>query len=364
MSSSSGPSGPGRSDAGRSDAAPGVSGIIGREAETAAIRRMIGKARLVTITGLPGVGKSAAAMTAARTARGRFRDGVYLIPLDALQDEALLPHAIAAALLLPDTFTASPLAGLAAYLADKRMLLLLDTCEHMIGSVAMVTSAIGQACPGVHILATSREPLRVPGEQTLAVGPLAADEAVALLMRNGPTLAPSEAVSLRLIARKLDRLPLALGMAARELTCQEPGGADALLARLDDGYDFLADPDALVPRHRSLAAAIGWSHQLCTPAERLLWARVAVFDGAFCVAACQEVCANTRLSASDVAHGISLLAERSLLLHQAGDPPMFTMPSTIRDYGMTMLRRLAEEDEVRSRYRRWRAGPRQAVCWQ
>lgn len=350
--------------------------LVGRDAETAAIRRMIGKAQLVTVTGLPGAGKSVTAMAAARTIRGRFPDGAHLISLDGLQEESLLPHTISAALLLPDTFTASPLAALTSYLADKRLLLLLDTCEHMVGSVALVAAAIGSACRDVHILATSREPLRVPGEQTLAVGPLATDDGVALLTRQAPDFAPgepdfapSEMVSLQMIVRKLDGLPLALTMAARELTGPERGslgdGIDALLARLDDdGSGFLADPAAPVARHRSLAAAIGWSHQLCTPAERLLWARAAVFGGPFTVVACQEVCASTHLSAADVASGLSLLAERSLLVIVGGEPLTFSMPATIRDYGIAMLRRLQEEDEMRHRYRRWRAGPRRDACWQ
>jgi predicted ATPase len=326
---------------------------------------MIGKARLVTITGLPGVGKSAAAMTAARTVRGRFPDGVFMISLDALQDEVLLPHTIAAALLLPDTFTSSPLAELVSYLRDKQLLLLLDTCEHVLGSVALAAAAIGQSCPGVHILATSREPLRVPGEETLAVEPLPEDDGLELLTRNIQTMQVSDRAALRLVTRKLDSLPLALTMAARELDgTAGTESPDALLARLADGYDFLTDPEAPVARHRSLAAAIGWSHQLCTPAERLLWARAAVFDEPFCVAACQEVCVNTHLSPLDIATGVSLLAERSLLLPQPGDPPKYLMPSTIRGYGLNMLRRLAEEDEMRTRYRRWRAGPRQDPCWQ
>jgi predicted ATPase len=341
-----------------SDLNPG--GLVGRAAETTAIRRALHQSSLVTVTGLPGVGKTAASIAAAAVGgTGRFSDGVRLIRLDALTDDNLLPHTIAAALRLPGMFAVSSLSELTAQLSARRLLIVLDTCEHVLGACTTVASAITLACPGVRILATSREPLRVPGEQTLTVLPLPPREAARLLRQRAQLSGPLETETAEAICAKLDCLPLAIGLAARQLG---NGTVDALLAGLDSGYDFLSDPDTTVPRHKTLSAAIGWSHQLCTPAERLLWARLSVFDRPFCIKDCQEVCATTHLTAETVAVGVTMLAERSLVLREAGEPPRYVMPRTIRAYGMAMLRRLAEEEEMRRRYQRWRSGPRRESC--
>jgi predicted ATPase len=345
-----------------SDLTPG--GLTGRAAETAAIRRALARSRLVTVTGLPGVGKTAASITAAMGVNGSFPDGVALIRLDTLQDESLLPHTIASAMLLPDTFGVSQLTALAEQLEDKRMLLVLDTCEHLLGACATTASAVTERCPGIRVLATSREPLRVPGEDTIAIRPLPAPDAIRLLGQPpshpaGQNHQPKQATA-RAVCDRLDGLPLALGMAARQLA---HGSLDALLTGLDGGYEFLSDPNAPVARHRTLHAAIGWSHQLCTPAERLLWARLAVFDGPFSVKDSLEVCVTTHLSDETVTVGVAMLAERSLLLWETGEPARYVMPRVIRAYGLGMLTRLAEDQEMARRYRHWRSDPRRDEVW-
>ena len=364
-----------------SDLVPG--GLTGRAAQTTAIRHAVARSRLVTVTGLPGVGKSATAVTAALALTGSFADGVALIRLDALADEALLPHTIAAALLLPDTFGASPLTALTEQLASSRLLLVLDTCEHLLGACAATASALTEQCPGVRVLATSREPLRVPGEDTLDIAPLPAPDAVALFSERATqysaaqydagqhksdqhnsdqdqaTVRPLRLEQAQAVCARLDGLPLALAMAARQLAT---GSLDELATSLDSGYEFLSDPDTPLARHRTMTAAIGWSHQLCTPAERLLWARLAVFDQAFSVQDCLQVCTSSQLSEDTVKVGVPMLAERSLLLGQAGrqggGPPRYLMPRVIRAYGLGMLCRLAEEEQMQRRYRRWRDGQR------
>jgi predicted ATPase len=136
------------------DLTPG--GVLGRSAETAAIRRMLDGERLVTVTGLPGVGKTAVGLLAAAEAAGNFADGTLLVRLDPLRDEALLPHTVLAALGLGDRFTSSPLEVLTDQLRDRRMLLVFDTCEHLIGACAALAAALLLPCPKVQILATSR----------------------------------------------------------------------------------------------------------------------------------------------------------------------------------------------------------------
>jgi predicted ATPase len=350
------------------DLTPG--GLTGRAAETAAIRRALTDpaGRVVTVTGLPGVGKSAASVAAAAAAAARFRDGAWLIRLDALRDEELLPHTIAAAMRLPDRFRDSPLRRLTAHLAGLHVLLVLDTCEHVIGACAGLVDEVRRTCPGVRVLATSREPLRVPGEERVTVPPLPARDAQRLFTRRASEQAETRPGArgrdtVRAICERLDGLPLAIGMAARQLAA---GSLDALLAGLQNGYEFLSDPTADTPRHQTLQAAIGWSHELCTPAERLLWARLSVFEGSFSIKDCQEVCAATHLTDEEVSTGVAMLAERSVLIRASGEneEPRYLLPATLRAYGAGMLRRLAEEDEMRRRYRNWRSGPRRdATYW-
>jgi predicted ATPase len=156
---------------------------VGRAAEAAAIRRMLDGAPLVTVTGLPGVGKTAVSLAAARTAAAGFADGSLLLRLDTLRDEALLPHTIAAALRLSDQYTRSRLDVLVDQLRDRHLLLILDTCEHLLGACAAMIAALLPPCPKMQVLATSREPLRVPGEVTVEVRPLRLADAVELFSR-------------------------------------------------------------------------------------------------------------------------------------------------------------------------------------
>ena len=207
---------------------------MGRAAEVAAVRRLLGGARLVTVTGLPGVGKTAVGLTAASAAASGFADGSLLLPLDALRDEALLPHTIAAALQLPDDFTRGCLPVLAEQLRDRHLLLILDTCEHLLGACAGLVAALLPACPKLQVLATSREPLRVPGEATVAVRPLRLADAVELFGRHaaraGAVLAPEQRAAVASVCVQLDKLPLAIELAAAQLAELQRDGAEKPLA--------------------------------------------------------------------------------------------------------------------------------------
>ena len=345
-------------------------GLVGRAAEAAAIRRMLDGAPLVTVTGLPGVGKTAVSLAAARAAAAGFADGSLLLRLDRLRDEALLPHTIAAALRLPDQYTRSRLDVLVDQLRDRHLLLILDTCEHLLGACAALVAALLPPCPKMQVLATSREPLRVPGETTVAVRPLRLADAVELFGRRaaqaGMQIAPQNRAAVASICVQLDKLPLAIELAAAELARlgrgRPPAAALAeLLTRLEAGQ---AGPDgtraedassAEHGRHRTLRAAIGWSHELCTPSERLLWARLSVFTGPFGLPDATDVCGGDELPAAAVAAGLSLLAERSVLLADrlAQDGARFVLPVTLRAYGGQMLRRLGQDQEFAARHKRW-----------
>src|SRR5260370_210604 len=188
-------------------------GLLGRAAEAAAIRRTLDQARLVTVTGLPGVGKTAVGLQAASAAAGSFADGAVRRRRDALRAEALLPHTIGAALRLPDRFTSSRLDVLVDQLRDRHLLLVLDTCEHLLGACAAVVASLLPPCPKVQVLATSREPLRVPGEAVVAVCPLPLRDAGALFGQRaaeaGGEIAPEGPPPLASPPPPPDKLPLA-----------------------------------------------------------------------------------------------------------------------------------------------------------
>ena len=324
--------------------------LVGRAAETAAVRRMLDEARLVTVTGLAGVGKTAVSLAAAGAAAGSFADGSLLLRLAPLRHEVLLPHTILAALQLPDQFTRGPLEVLTEQLRDRHLLLILDTCEHLLGACASLVAALLPLCPKVQVLATSREPLRVPGEATVAVRPLRLTDAVRLFGQRateaGVEIGPQNRGVVSSICVQLDKLPLAIELAVAELSLAELSLAE-LLARLEAGHT-----------HQRLRAAIGWSHELCTPSERLLWARLSVFPGPFGLRDAQDVCTTRQLSDETVAAGLTLLSERSVLLagQQAGGW-RFLLPATLRAYGRQMLRQLGqEEEEFTVRHQRWQDG--------
>jgi len=345
--------------------------LVGRAAEVAAVRRAVGGTRLVTVTGLPGVGKTAVTRAAAGAAATGFADGSLLLPLEGLRDEALLPHTIAAALELPDDFTRGQLPVLAEQLRDRHLLLILDTCEHLLGACASLIAALLPACPKMQVLATSREPLRVPGEATVAVRPLRLADAVDLFGRRaaraGVVLAPEHRATVASICVQLDKLPLAIELAADQLGDRQRDGAAGplaqqlawLLAQLEAGHD-VTHGDGEPGRHRTMRAAIGWSHELCTPSERLLWARLSVFTGRFGRQDALDVCASGQLPGETVAAGLSLLAERSVLLasQRPDESPCYLLPATLRAYGRRMLRRLGQEQEFTARHQRWQDGRR------
>jgi len=339
-----------------------VPDLVGRAAEVAAVRRTLGGGRLVTVTGLPGAGKTAVGLTAASAAASGFADGSLLLPLEGLRDEALLPHTIAAALQLPDDFARGRLPVLAEQLRDRHLLLILDTCEHLLGACASLIAALLPVCPKLQVLATSREPLRVPGEAVVAVRPLRLADAVELFGRHaaraGAVLAPEHRATVASVCVQLDKLPLGIELAAAQLADLQRDGAErplaSLLAQLEAGHD-VPRGDSEPGRHRTLRAAIGWSHELCTPSERLLWARASVFTGMFGRQDAQDVCASDQLPAETVAAGLSLLAERSVLLasQRPDGSRCFLLPATLRAYGRRMLRRLGQEEEFTTRHQRW-----------
>jgi predicted ATPase len=343
-------------------------GLVGRAAESAAIQRTLDRSRLVTITGLPGVGKTAVGIAAAAAAGTSFADGAWLVPLDSLQDGDRLPGTVADVLKVPVRRTGSrleapleaPLEALLDELRDRSLLLVLDTCEHVLGACAeLARKLLLLPCRDVRILATSREPLRAPGGLTVTVGPLPLRHAVTLFARRaaegaaGFQITPDNRATVEAICWRLDRLPLAIELAARRMAS---GSLAELHSQLEEGYWFLQNPAAVPARHKTLCAAIGWSHRLCTPAERLLWARLSVFTGSFQVRDAQDVCADEHLPEQQIDALVDMLAARSVLrvdLH-TGRHTRFRMPATIRAYGAATL--TPDDHEWERRHQAWQTG--------
>jgi predicted ATPase len=334
--------------------------LVGRAAESAAIGRTLGRARLVTITGPPGVGKTAVGIATATRLSPGFAGGARLVRLDSLRDGSLLPDTVANVLKVPARFTGSRLDALVEDLCDRCLLLVLDTCEHLAGACAeLAMRLLLMPDSGTRILATSRQSLRVPGGLTVAVGPLPLGDAVTMFGRRAAEAAPGFRVTsenqtaVAAICRRLDQLPLAIELAARQLAV---GPLERLRSRLEEDYWFLRNSSAVPPRHETLRAAIGWSYQLCQPAEQLLWARLSVFAGSFTVGDAQVVCSDRKLPEEAIDDAAAMLAARSILRiePQGGGQTRFRLPAIVRAYGAALLR--PGDDEWERRYLAWQAG--------
>ncbi|GIH25490.1 hypothetical protein Aph01nite_38000 [Acrocarpospora phusangensis] len=318
-----------------------TSTFVGRYLELSELRRLMGESRLVTLTGPGGVGKTRLAIRAAASDPG-IR--VYFAELAAERNGDLLAHAVAAALGLREQSVRPQAEVVADHLAGRRLLLVLDTCEHLIEAARDLAGRILAAAPGVRLLATSRQPLGLPGERVYRVEPLIAADAERLFCERAvavlPQFTPTDAV-VRLCSR-LEGIPLALELAARRLRALSP---EEMADRLDDRFAVLGG-GSRTGRHDGLRSAVGWSHELCTPDERLLWARLSVFAGSFDVDAANQVCADERLA--NVPGLLARLADKSIV--RAGDD-RYRMLDTIREYGRDWLRELGEEELQLRRHR-------------
>ncbi|MFI6643708.1 ATP-binding protein [Streptomyces sp. NPDC050504] len=335
--------------------------LIGRALLLDGIERLLEGGRVVTLTGLPGVGKSRLAReTATRVARrgreGARRSATHVVDLAGLRDGRLLPHTVAAAVGVPTTTERPMPEALFDALGGSGLLLVLDNCEHLVASCARFAADLLRSCPGVALLVTSRTPLRVAAERMLSVAPLTESEAVAVFTRYARANDPSFVADghdeqlVRGICRRLDCLPLALELAASQLQHRT---VEELDHDLDMGRDLHRPTAAPVSphHHRSLCTALGRSHELCAPADRLLWARLSVFVTGFTSDDAVAVCGDAALA--DVPGRLASLAESSLL---TGRAEKFWLPVTVRTYGAARLHALGESSTIRARHLAWLAG--------
>jgi predicted ATPase/DNA-binding CsgD family transcriptional regulator len=342
-----------------------LTSFIGRDEPVAEVTGLLDGRRLVTVTGPGGAGKTRLASELAGRVAGRFADGVWLVELAPVQDPAQVPAVVAAALGVRDLPGTSPTEALARALARRQMLLVLDNCEHVIGAAAELSTGLLLACDEVRILATSREPLRVPGETRYRLGSLALPdagdlaavaraEAVALFVdrargadawfaldgQTGPVVAG--------IVARLDGMPLAIELAAARV---EALGVAQLLDRLDERFVLLAGTNRLAAgRHRSLAATVEWSYRLLDEPEQRVFRCLSVLPAMFTLEAAEAV------AGQEATLTVLRLVECSLLVPPRPGPDgrsRYAMLETLRSYGAGLLAEAGEQHQARAALARY-----------
>lgn len=349
-----------------------LTSFVGRERELKEVRELLSAAALLTLTGSGGSGKTRLGLQVGAELVETFRDGVWLVELDVLSDESMVPRAIASAVGVHEelSFMARPLTDvLVDSLHEKSLLLILDNCEHVLSASAETATLLLRSCPDVRILATSQERLGVAGERVYQVsslsfpGPqqpptperLAQYEAVrlfterAVLSQPRFTITEANAPAVAQVVQQLEGIPLAIELAAARVKVMS---VDQIAARLNERFRLLTGGGRTeMPRHQTLRAALDWSYDLLSESEKGLLRRLSVFAGGFDFEAAEAVCGDPDVDVLDL---LARLVEKSLVIfdEQAGTP-RYRLLETVRLYGQEMLAAAGEESAVRARHRDW-----------
>src|SRR5215212_3184092 len=378
-----------------------LTSLIGRQHEIAEARRILGVTRLLTLTGTGGVGKTRLGHEIAASLIDAFEDGAWLVELAALADPSLVPQAVASVLGLRGEPTQPLTATLRTALRPKRLLLVLDNCEHQVDACAELVDALLSACPKLRIMATSRQPLGIVGETVLRVPSLSlspspdgpsprasescdrrasaggwpaplgwreppmTSEAAHLFAKRARTVAPEfgltecNAPAVERICQRLDGIPLAIELAAARVTVL---GVEQIADRLGDRLRLLTGGSrTTLPRHRTLRALIDWSHDLLDEGERVLFRRLAVFSDGWTLEAAEAVCAGDppagteqAIAPDEILDLLSGLVTKSLVLvDEHDDTVRYRMLETLREHAAEKLREAGEESPVHERHRDW-----------
>ncbi|QMU75797.1 AAA family ATPase [Streptacidiphilus sp. PB12-B1b] len=344
---------------------PRLTSFVGRAADLAALRSALAGQRLLTLTGPGGSGKTRLAQQAAEAQSARsFPDGVWLVELAPLNDARAVTGAVLSALGLRATLlhvaskteplagpgeAETPMARLLDHCAGRRLLIVLDNCEHLIQAAAEFTEQIISACPGVSVLATSREPLGVPGEAVLPVEPLPDPAALQLLAERGAVDPARDPEACAEICRRLDGLPLAIELAAARLRALTPR---QLADRLDSRFQLLTGGSRThLPRQQTLRAVVDWSWELLDKPERLLLARLSVFAGGWTLDAAEQICADEQLPYADIAALLASLVDKSLVQASLDAAvPRYRMLETIHEYAAERFQESADSSQMTDRH--------------
>jgi predicted ATPase/DNA-binding SARP family transcriptional activator len=343
--------------------------LIGREGELSALADLLGRSRLVTLVGAGGAGKTSLAVAVVPTIAAAFPDGVCLVRLAPVSEPAHVPLAIADALGVPldgSAPTVQVVHRLVSYLARRRLLLVLDNCEHVVDAAARAVDEILARCPQVSVLATSREALAVPGEIQVVVAPLTPppegappgwvlDFPAARLfveraraVRGDLELSEEDLVAVARICQRLDGMPLALELAAARVSSLS---VRDVADRLDHRFALLtAGPRTAEARQRTLRATVDWSHNLLAADEQLVLRRLAVFRGGWSLAAATAVVSDATVPQHEVLDVLSRLVHRSLVIADAGHPTRYRMLETLREYADERLVESGERELVAGRH--------------
>jgi diguanylate cyclase (GGDEF)-like protein len=341
--------------------------FLGRERELTEVRKLLGELRLVTLSGSGGIGKTRLALEAARGRIGTFGEGVWVVDLARIEDPALVPAALAAAMELDATEQTPSLDLVVTALRSKHALLIFDNCEHLSDACGRLVDALLGEAPGIHVLATSREPLGIIGERIYRVSslalppdekPITADGALAYDGVQFFVTRAEEAASFVLddvnagtvvhIARRLDGIPLAIELATarlRAMTVQQ------LAERLDASFRVLSGGSrTALPRQQTLRALIDWSYQLLDPAEKILFARLSVFAGTWTLDAAMAVCASEELPPESIDEHVSQLVDKSLVLMEThGAHNRYRFLQSTREYARERLSLNGDATEIQAR---------------
>ena len=346
-----------------------VTSFVGRERELAEVTRLLGTARLITLLGAGGIGKTRLAMHVAADVMDAYPDGVWFVDLAPLSDPRLVPQAVASVLGVKEESGATIVDALVRHVKDKRMLLVLDNCEHLLHACAGIAGSLLRAGAQLKLIATSRESLHVAGETSYPVPALAVPDAgdrvtpnalaqyesTRLFVDRAAAAKPSfratlaNAPAIADICRRLDGIPLAIELASARVGALP---VETIAARLSDRFRLLTGGDqTALPRQQTLRALIDWSHDLLTEPERALLRRLSVFAAGWTLEAAEAVCAGGDIDVADVLDLLTHLVDKSLVAMDA-DGSRYRLVETVREYAHEKLDESGESDAVRASHRR------------
>jgi predicted ATPase/DNA-binding SARP family transcriptional activator len=339
-----------------------VNTFIGREREQAEVRRLLGTTRLLTLTGPGGCGKSRLSLEVASGEIEHYADGVWLVELAALSNPDFIPQAIAQAIGIHEMPGQQVIDTLGAWLRSRAVLLVLDNCEHMIDACAAIVETLLRVSPGLTVLTTSREPLRIDGETTSLVPSLSLPdpaesqsveellryEAVQLFVDRAARVMPGfrltteNGMQVAQLCYRLDGIPLAIELAASRVRALP---VEQIVERLSDRFQLLSGGSrTALSRQQTLRATLDWSYNLLSERERVLFARLSVFSGGFTLQTVEAICAAPPLEQAEIIDVLMLLVDRSLVVATLSDGAgRYTLLETMREYGRE---RLAEAGET------------------
>jgi predicted ATPase/class 3 adenylate cyclase len=332
-----------------------LTSFVGREAEVNALAAALGEAHLVTLAGPGGVGKTRLALQVGAEASQMHEDGVWFVDFSAVRDAEGVAGEVAGALNLTLDPAGPPAASIVAALRNKRLLLILDCCEHVLPAVAALTAAILSAAPGVRILATTRQALEIGGERVFSLGTLDEASSVQLFAdraraaKSSFTLTEKNAADVAKICKRLDGIALAIELAAPKIVVLSPA---QLLEKLGERFRLLAHGNrSALPRQQTLRALIDWSYDMLDERERTLFRRLAIFAGGWSLAAASAVCADDTLGEWDVFELLSTLVSKSLVAVDGEDEGRrYRMLDSIRDYAAEKLAESGEAPAIGERH--------------